>query len=130
MNDATILLRQIHPNFVQDGFASSVAFRPNEGDNGLMSVYDGDLIGAAGAWGHYTTTLQKKSIGVMGITFTECAEEGLRARPDPEPFPEHAVIDFTSVPEKQWRPKSKKLQAKAQRRGWMYQTSAETRGAG
>ncbi len=43
MTGATLLLRQIHPHFVQDGFASSVAFRPNEADNGLMSVYDGDL---------------------------------------------------------------------------------------
>ena len=46
MTGATLLLRQIHPNLVQDGFASSLAFRPNDSDQGLMSTYDGDLITA------------------------------------------------------------------------------------
>ena len=36
MTAATLLLRQVHPNFVQNGFASSIAFRPNDTDNGLM----------------------------------------------------------------------------------------------
>jgi hypothetical protein len=126
MIDATLLHRQIHPDFVQDGFASSVAFRPNEADAGLMSVYDGDLIEAEGSWAHYTTVSKKKSAGVTAITASECAAEGLLARPDPEPFPEHAVVDFTGVQEKHWRSKSKKLQVKAQARGWLYQAPTES----
>ena len=55
MTGATLPVRQIHPNFVQDGFASSVAFRPNESDKGLMSSYDGDLITAEASWTHYTS---------------------------------------------------------------------------
>lgn len=124
MTGATLLLRQIHPNFVQDGFASSVAFRPNESDQGRMSVYDGDRIAAEAAWTHYTTISKKKSAGVTALTVDECAAEGLPARSDPVPFPEHAVIEFTGVEEKHWRTKSKKLQAKALARGWVYQPSA------
>ena len=124
MTGATLLLRQIHPNFVQDGFASSVAFRPNEFDQGLMSVYDGDLITAEASWTHYTTVSKKKSVGATALTVDECAAESLLARSDPVPFPEHAVVDFTSVEEKHWRTKGKKLQAKALARGWGYQPSA------
>jgi len=123
MTDVTLLLRQIHPNFVQAGFASSVAFRPNESDHGLMSVYDGDLITAEASWTHYTTISQKKSVGATALAFDECAAESLPARCDPVPFPEHAVVDFTGVDEKHWRTKSKKLQAKALARGWKYQPS-------
>jgi hypothetical protein len=126
MTGATLLLRQIHPNFVQDGFASSVAFRPNEADNGLMSTYDGDLIAAGASWMHYTTVSKKKSAGVTAVTVDECIAEGLPARPDPDPFPEHAVVDFTGVQEKHWRSKSKKLQAKARARGWLYQAPTES----
>jgi len=122
MTSVTPLLRQIHPNFVQDGFASSVAFRPNESDNGLMSVYDGDQIRAEASWGHYTTVFKKKSDGVVTLVFEECSAENLLPRSDPLPeCPEHAVIDFTGVEEKLWRTKSKKLQAKALARGWTYQ---------
>jgi hypothetical protein len=121
MTGDTLLWRQIHPDFVQNGFASSVMFRPNESDKGLMSVYDGDLIDAASSWVHYTTVSNKKSIGVTGLTVDECLSEGLSARSDPESFAEHAVVDFTAVTENQWRSKSKKLQAKALARGWLHQ---------
>lgn len=120
MTDDTLLFRQIHPNFVQDGFASSVAFRPNEADQGLMSVYDGDLILPEASWSHYTSILKKRSVGVVTLVVGECKAEGLPPRPDTDPFPEHAVVDFTGLDEKHWRGKSKKLQAKALARGWAY----------
>ena len=120
MTGLTLLLRQIHPNFVQNGFASSVAFRPNETDAGLMSVYDNDLITAEAAWMHYTSILFKKSSGVTALSVEECLAEKLPPRPDTRPFPEHAVIDFTGVVEKTWRGKSKNLHAKALARGWSY----------
>jgi len=69
-------------------------------------------VGGAGAW--------SAAGGAAALTVEECHTESLQARPDPKPFPEHAVIDFTSVDEKHWRAKSKKLQAKAKARGWMY----------
>jgi len=122
MTGATLLFRQIHPNFVQDGFASSLPFRPNPSDQGLMSVYNGDLITAEASWRHYTTTdFKRQSAGVTALAVDECEAEGLPPRCDPVPFLEHAVVDFTGVDEKHWRTKSKKLQAKALARGWTYQ---------
>jgi hypothetical protein len=58
------------------------------------------------------------------VTVDECTAEGLTARPDPEPFPEHAVIDFTGLTDNQVEKKGKKLKAKAEARGWLYQPTA------
>lgn len=122
MTGATLLLRQIHPSFVQAGFATSQAFRPTPKDESKLSVYDGDQIVAEASWIHYTTKLQLASAGTVAVSVAECEAENLAARPEPLPsFPEHAVIDFTGLTEGQCRTKSKKLQAKAQTRGWLHQ---------
>lgn len=42
VNEATHLHRQVHPSWVQDGRATSQAFKPTPKDNGRLSVYDGD----------------------------------------------------------------------------------------
>lgn len=120
MNDATLLHRQIHPNFVQEGFASSYAFRPNVSDKGRMSVYDGDQIAPDRAWIHFTTVVKLKSAGTMTLAVAECTIESLTVRPDPESFPEHAVVDFTGIEVGRWRAVSKSLQDKARKRGWTY----------
>ncbi|OQC41352.1 MAG: hypothetical protein BWX66_00754 [Deltaproteobacteria bacterium ADurb.Bin058] len=44
MNVHTLLLRQIHPDFIQNQRVSSQAFRPTPKDERKLSVYDGDLI--------------------------------------------------------------------------------------
>ena len=124
MTRDTQLLRQVHPSFVQAGHVTSQAFRPTHKDDWLLSVYDGDLITAEDAWVHFTSQGGCTSAGVMGVTCDECAAEGLTARPDPEPFPEHAVIDFTGFSDNQREKKSKKLKAKAEARNWMYQAPA------
>jgi hypothetical protein len=123
MTGATLLLRQVHPSFVQAGRVSSQAFRPTPKDRSLLSVYDGDQIGAEAAWNHYTTVLELASVGAVAITVSECSAEGLSARPDPDPFPEHVVIDFKGLTENQCEKKSKKLRAKAEARGWLYQAA-------
>jgi len=123
MTGATLLLRQIHPTFIQAGFTTSQAFRPTPKDDFKLSVYDGDQITPETSWIHYTTDLELKSAGVAALTVDECAAENLPARPDPEPFPEHAIIDFAGLSAGQCQSKSKKLQAKALDRGWIYQPS-------
>jgi len=125
MTGATLLLRQIHPSFVQDGFPTSQAFRPTPKDESEFSVYDGDRITAGLSFIHYTTTWNLASVGVMTLLVNECTEEGLLARPDPlEDCPEHAVVDFTGLTDKESYKKSKKLQAKALARGWQHQASS------
>lgn len=123
MNDNTIVYRQIHPTFVQAGFPTSQAFRPTPKDECLLSVYDGDLISSEKAWGHYTGELGLASVGVMGLTVSECAAESLPVRSDPVRFPEHAVIDFASLTDKECRNKSKRLQSKAIKRDWLYRAN-------
>lgn len=121
MTGATLLLRQIHPSFVQEGRVTSQAFKPMPKDNGLLSVYDGDLIAPAEAWDHYARGLGHLSVGAMAVTVDECAGEQLAARPDPEPFDEHAVVDFTLHAPKDFEKKAKKLKAIATVRGWLHQ---------
>ncbi|MBL8866508.1 MAG: hypothetical protein KF873_00885 [Gemmataceae bacterium] len=123
MTGTTLLLRQIHPAFVQNGFPTSQAFRPTPKDESHLSIYDGDRIDATAAWSHYTTVLQLSSVGTMAITVEECTAEGLPARSDPEPFPEHAIIDFSGLTDKECQRKGKKLQVKAVARGWLHRVN-------
>jgi len=125
MIGATLLLRQIHPSFVQDGFPTSQAFRPTPKDESELSAYDGDRITAEASFVHYTTVWKRTSVGAMALMVDECSAETLPARPDPlDDCPEHAVIDFTGLPDKDCYKKSKKLQSKALTRGWQHQVTA------
>lgn len=121
MNDRTMLLRQINPNFIQQGRVTSQAFQPTPKDGNRLSVYDGDQIAPHEAHQHYTTTFEANSVGVMGVRVQECRALELRATPDPEPFPEHAVIEFSAFSRRQKETKAKQLRARAQERGWLYQ---------
>jgi hypothetical protein len=124
MTGVTLLLRQIHPSFVQAGRVTSQAFRPTPKDEGQLSVYDRDQITPEAAWDHFTTTLACASVGSLAVTVDECAAEQLTARPDPEPFREHVVIDFRALSDNQAEKKGKKLKAKAEARGWQHQAPA------
>ena len=120
MNNATLLLRQIHPSFIQNDRVTSQAFRPTPKDEKKLSVYDGDMIDSVAAFEHYTQELKLVSVGVMGITVNECATLDLPCQNDPEPFPEHAIIDFSDLTERAITKKSKLLKKKAEARGWLY----------
>ncbi len=122
MTPETVLLRQVHPNFVQGNRVSSQVFRPTPKDKDLLSVYDGDMIDPKPAWVHFNSQSNCKSVGVMGVTVAECAELDLPSRPDPEPFPEHAVIDFSGYSKGQVEKKAKYLCKKAVARDWLYRS--------
>ena len=120
MTESTLLLRQIHPTFVKLGRVTSQAFRPTPKDEHKLSVYDGDLIGAADAWAHYRGR-KLESAGVMAVSVRECTNEELKVRSSPEHFPEHAEIDFTGLNANQCEKKGKRLKSVAEARGWLYQ---------
>jgi len=122
MNQETLLLRQVHPKWIQQGRITSQVFKPTPKDKKKLSVYDGDMIGPENAWEHYTEKLDFESVGVMAVTVSECNKYDLQAKSDPTPFKEHAVIDFTEITENQIIKKSKRLKALAIIRGWLYQT--------
>jgi hypothetical protein len=121
MESATLLLRQINPSFLVAGRVTSQAFHPTPKDKDLLSAYDGDLIGAEAAWNHFTQDQGLKSSGVLAVTLGECQAEGVSARPDPQLFPEHAVIDFTDKDKKAKKQIAGLLRDKAVARDWLYQ---------
>lgn len=128
MTDETLLLRQIHPSFVQQGRVTSQAFRPTPKDENRLSAYDGDMIAAEPAWHHFTEGLGHASFGVMAVNVAECATLNLPVQSDPEPFPEHVVIDFTVVEKRMIEKVGKQLKAKAEVRGWLYRRVGGTLG--
>ena len=125
VTEGTLLHRQVHPSWVQQGRVTSQVFRPTPKDKKKLSVYDGDKITADKAWEHFTTVLMFPSVGVLAVTVAECKSLQLTPAPDPEAFPEHALIDFTPHAENQIVKKSKLLKACAETRGWQYQAGAE-----
>lgn len=121
MTPETVLLRQVHPNFVTDGQLSSQAFFPFPKDKNHLSVYDGDQISAVDAYDHYVNVLSNQSCGVWGVTQLEVSEVGLESKADAlEDFPSHAVIVFADVSEKECRKKAKKMRALAVARGCLH----------
>ena len=124
MTGATLLFRQIHPSWIQAGFATSQAFRPTPKDESKLSGYDGDRITVVAAFLHYTTVWKLSSAGATAVTIDECLQEGLPTTADPLPdCPEHAVIDFSGFSDKECIRKIKNLQAKASTRGWLHLAS-------
>lgn len=124
MNAATFLLRMIHPSFVNQGRVSSQAFRPTPKDESKLSVYDGDLIRPEAAFAHFTAQPRCRSCGTQAVTVAECTEASLVAASDPEPFPEHAIIDFSGLSKTEVEKKAKQLRSKADARGWLFRPEA------
>lgn len=121
MNSETILIRQIHPSFIQGGRVGSNAFCPTSKDEGKLSTYDGDKIDAEAAWQHYTEDLGHESAGAYGVSVGECESLELPVTEDPAPFPEHVLIDFSALGSSAIKKKSKKLRKFAVDRDWLYQ---------
>ena len=120
MNQDTLLHRQVHPNFIRNGEATSQAFTPTPKDNNRLSVYDGDMISAASAWTHYTGTLGYKSYGVVSVSVAECQTIDLSVFSDPTDFPEHALIEFGELSRRQTTTKAKQLREYANARSWLF----------
>ncbi len=123
MNANTLLYRQVHPSWIQNGRITSQAFRPTPKDEKRLSVYDGDQITAEAAWQHYTNDLGYTSAGVLAVTVEECDNLELPVVPDPATFQAHTLIDFSAFSRSQIETKAKILRAKADLRGWQYDQS-------
>jgi len=120
MDDSTEVRRAINPAFFQDGEISYCAFAPFPQDKGLLSVYDGDQKSPNEAFVHFTLELGLKAVGVASFTVAEAKAGGnLDVRPDPEPFPAHAVVDFTRLTSKKdKRTAAKRILEYAEKRFW------------
>lgn len=127
MKNLSVLLRQIHPLFVQAESVSSQAFsvtsqafRPTSKDAHKLSVYNGEKFTATESYNHFISNPVCRSYGVMGITQEECEKAGLKCREDNIPFDGHAVIDFTGLSNSQVETKAKQLKSAALKRGWLH----------
>ncbi len=120
MTPNTLLLRQIHPNFVQNGRVTSQAFRPTPKDELRLSVDNGDCVTAEAAWQRFTADAVCKSLGVQAISKVECETQDLPVIEDAHPYLEHCSIDFAAHNKKAIEKKAKTLRAKAELRGWIF----------
>lgn len=120
MNAQTLLYRQVNPHWVINGEPNSQTFMPTRKDQGLLSVYDGDQITPVDSWHHFTGVLGYASAGVAAVSLAECQAQQLAVHPDPESFPEHALIDFTGLSRSQRERKAAQLKAAALARGWQF----------
>lgn len=130
MNASTLLLRQVHPDFVEQVSQTeelkptSQAFLPSRSTK-TLSVYDGEQISAERAWEHYTGSQQRRSAGVVAVTVAECHQRELPVLADGIPYPEHVSIDFSSL--KSWNQISrlaKSLKRAANARGWLFRPNS------
>lgn len=120
MTPDTLLLRQIHPSFVQDGRVTSQAFRPTPKDELLLSVDDADRVTAEASWQRFIANPACKSTGVQAVSLAECTAQELPVIEDGEPHPEHCSIDYTAFDKKAIEKKSKLLRAQAETRDWLF----------
>lgn len=120
MDSDTLLLRQIHPSFVQNGRPTSQAFRPAPKDECFLSVDDGSKISPRASWERFTKTPECRSAGVMAVTYSECSEQGLPVIADGDPFPEHCSIDFSNLTKGTVEKKAKILVRRAAERDWLF----------
>ena len=125
-HELEVLLRQIHPLFIQNGEPASDRFKPQPNDAGHMSVDRSSIINAALSHALYTRS-GRSSGAVFGVTVGEFNEEQIECRADPIieavdtlANPAHALADYTKHKEKEWKLISKRLSRKAKSRGQLF----------
>jgi hypothetical protein len=122
MNPDTLLLRQVHPTFVQDGRITSQVFRPTLKDESKISVYNGDMITPEESYNKFCQQANCTSFGVVAVTKNECDGHELPVIEDGKPIPEHCLITFEDFSKKQIETKAKFLKRFAEIRGWLYRS--------
>lgn len=127
MIDDTLLLRQVHPSWVQGQTISnqtftSQTFKPTPKDMGLLSVYKGDVFSEVEAYEHYTEN-GLVSAGIVAVSKKECDSIGLEVLEDNDPFPGHCSLDYRPFidQKKVIKRVAGELKSYALKRGWLYQ---------
>ena len=126
MTSQTLLLRQIHPSFVQNGRVTSQPFRPTPKDDHFLSVDNGDKIAPPAAWARFTSNPSSTSAGVMALSNEECTAQQLRVVEDGVPYPEHCYLDYSVFEKREVERKAKHLSSVAQSREWIFEIDRET----
>jgi hypothetical protein len=94
------LWRQVHPQYHDNGVLSSQAFRPNSGDNGLLSTSREQKQTAVGAYEFHVNEAKLQSDGTWAVTVGEVVGQSCRALDDGDAVlgrllpPGHTSIDM------------------------------------
>lgn len=121
-----VMLRQTHPNWIDEGRPVSRHFLPNSSDGGLLSSDRGSLTTPREAYEAYLAK-QRKTAGTWGVTIGEYSAEGLSCYSDPlDDNHAHALVDYSAHGEKEQKNLSKKLYRKAIDRGRLYPADEAT----
>lgn len=124
MDKDTLLLRQVHPSWmVGDSISqqvfSSQTFKPTPKDEGLLSVYNGEVFNAYQAFEHFTNQ-NLPSVGVVAVTSAECATVPVPVINDNVPFHGQCSLDYRQLSGKGIKKAASILKAFAQARSWLY----------
>ncbi len=122
MNSDTLALRQVHPQFVQNGEITSQVFKPTPKDKGLLSCYNEELFSPEEGFNHYVEEQKLESVGVVAVSVEEAGSQDLEVLEDNDPFDGHCSIDFRKLSDKAVRKKSKSLKKFASERGWLFES--------
>ena len=123
MDEATLLLRQVHPDWSKDGRVTSQLFKATMkgGTNRReISVYDGSQIDPEESWVHFTKEMGRPSVGVMAVTVSECLDQNVKVVPDSATFKEHMLLNFDGMTRGVADKVAHVLVHIANRRGWLF----------
>ena len=117
-----LLMRQVHPNMMQEGRLWSGAFTPTKVDNGLLSADRDSLISPKDAYERY---LKLKALaqagGSWGVSINEFKVIDLVCYSDPIPDNDaHALVDFAAQGAGKEKGLGKLADARASARGRLY----------
>lgn len=123
---AEVLLRQIHPDLIQDGEPSSSNFRPKDTDGGKLSVDRSAVTTAEAAFALYTSN-GYSSVAVYGVSVGDFDGCGIQCEADPllateklAANPAHALADFTKFGSSKQKTLAKRIKKAAIARGILH----------
>ena len=108
MTDDTLLYRGISPalNRDEEGYVNTYVFMPTFKDNGLLSVFNGELVDAGEALRRRRQLLMGQGrnsedcYGICAVSLGECRHQQLEEKPDLDasgPDDPHFFIDFKGL---------------------------------
>jgi hypothetical protein len=116
-----LLLRQVHPSWLEEEIPSLQAFGPTTKDERMLSVDRGSLRSPEEAFLHHTQELGLKSAGTWAVTVGEVVNAGLSSRGDPiDGDPAHSFVDFRGCSRRDKQTKAAVLLARACARGRLH----------
>lgn len=119
-DDDEVLLRQVLPEWIQEGRPSSAAFSPNSGDSGSLSVDRNSIMEPKLAFEAYLGR-GLRSGGVWGVSVGECKAEGLACYADQmDDNPAHALVHFGEATKSAQRRTGARLRERAHVRGCLH----------